>query len=521
MGNPERSLLLALLAGLLPLSAWAAADAAPGLVAHWDAQAAKGNVLPDLSRHGHDGRLVGVTAMRKVEDLVERPYLAFDGVGGHVVVPHQASLNPAGLSIVVCVSVPPGSIDSQKPLLVKSLPSHRTPWYQYGLFLMDRPESPCSLSLYLSVGGRLQMVAAPGAVVYDTWQCLAGTYDGTAMRLFRDGTEVAVGTVAPPAPVDAFEQPLLLGAYGNLAKSAAYCLAGAVASVRLYDGALSGTTLRTLYETEKSAFPAAPQKAEGAVSEYARGLNEALRQGRDVWGEKLIADGGATYAGIKDYLHPLFFSTGDTYTATGVHNLVFGEDNGQPPFIIPLADGSRIAATRYDAARRLEVFVGPDGGERFGAELGRLTGPALDGGWYPVLQTGYNRCRRCPLPPGVLRRARARPAAPCRLRRFCGDASGEPGSARPGLRQDAARGGALRPGAGVGRGQGPMDRAPGSWRTGHPDPLVAGRRPAGERRGRRRLVCGRQSGLEDLLGAHPGRGGSLRGPRNGGHGRAA
>lgn len=376
---------------LLAISTLALAQPAPApaLLAHWDAQAARGAVLPDLSGNGHDGRLIGATAMRQVEDLVERPYLAFDGVAGHVVVPHAARLSPARLTVVAWVNLPPGSIDSQKPLLVKSLPSHQAPWYQYGLFVMDRPETPGSLSLYLSIGGALQVLSAPAVVVYDTWQCLAASYDGATLRLFRDGAVVAAREVTPPAPIDAFEQPLLLGAYGNLPKDATYCLAGAIASVRLYDAALSGEALRALYEAEKGTFPTAARQAGGAVSDYARALNEVLRQGRDVWGEKLIADGGATYEAMAGHLHPLFFSTGDVYTATGVHNLVFGEDNGQPPFIIPLADGSRIAATRYDAARRLELFVGPDGSERFGADLDRLTGPGLDGGWYPILQTGY------------------------------------------------------------------------------------------------------------------------------------
>jgi hypothetical protein len=327
--------------------------------------------------------------MRNQADLVERPYLAFDGLAGHVAVPHRAELNLPRLTVVAWVNVPPGSIDDQKPILAKSLPAHQPPWYQYGLFLMDRAEGPCSLSLYLSVGGALQMVSASDVVVYDTWLCLAGTYDGSSLRLFRNGAEVAAKPATAPAPIDTFEQPLLLGAYGNLAKEDTYCFGGAMASVRLYDGALDAEALRGLYEAERAAFPAAALKTAGPVSEYARGLDEALRQGRDVWGEKLIAEGGATYDTIKDLLHPLFLFTGDTYKAMGVHNLVFGEDNGQPPFIVPLADGSRIAATQYGAPRRLEVFVGAEGKERFGADLERLTGPSLAGGWYPVLQTGY------------------------------------------------------------------------------------------------------------------------------------
>ena len=379
------------LAGGALAVAGAAALAAEALtpVAHWDAAAATGEVLSDLSGHGHDGRLVHVVAMRQVEDLVERPYLAFDGRSSHVVVPPAAALNPSQLTLVAWVNLPPGSLQDQKPIVVKSLPAHQPPWYQYGLFLMDRPEAPRSLSFYLSLGGKLQLLDAHGVLAYDTWQCFAATFDGRYQRLYCNGAEVAAREVPEAAPLDAFAQPLLLGAYGNLPKDPTYCFAGTMASVRLYASALAGEDLHALYEAEKRGFPAAPLTPSGSVSEYARALNEVLRQGRDLWGEQLIAAGGATYEGIKDYLQPLFFSTGDTYTTEGVHNLVFGEDGGPPPYIIPLADGSRIAATRYDAARRLEFGLGPEGRERFGADLERLSGPALAEGWYPILQTGY------------------------------------------------------------------------------------------------------------------------------------
>lgn len=135
------------------------------------------------------------------------------------------------------------------------------------------------------------------------------------------------------------------------------------------------------------------QRATGTIvvaepEPYAARLDAALREGRDVWGEALIAGGGATYDGIKDYLRPLFYSTGHAYTERGVHNLLWGEDGGDPPYLIPLADGSRIAANVYQSEDYLAWHVGPDG-EAFGSDLARLEGPALAEGWLPVLQTAY------------------------------------------------------------------------------------------------------------------------------------
>ena len=45
-------------------------------------------------------------------------------------------------------------------------------------------------------------MAAPAVVTYDTWQCLAGTYDGAALRLYCNGVEVATQALPAPAPID-------------------------------------------------------------------------------------------------------------------------------------------------------------------------------------------------------------------------------------------------------------------------------------------------------------------------------
>jgi len=136
------------------------------------------------------------------------------------------------------------------------------------------------------------------------------------------------------------------------------------------------------------ATPAQPAVQSQAASDYEQRLNDALRQDRDVWGEQLIAQGGATFDNIKDYLQPLFYSTGLTNTSLGVHNILFARSGGEPPYIVALADGSRLAADVYQSENDIEFFVGA-GEERYGSALDRLEGPALGGGYYPILKTAY------------------------------------------------------------------------------------------------------------------------------------
>ncbi|MHB8994353.1 MAG: LamG domain-containing protein [Armatimonadota bacterium] len=378
---------LVILASLLLVTSAAPRCAAAQLVGHWEATAIEGNTLPDLTGSDSDGDLTRAKVLNKIEDLVEHPCVYLDGTQGHVTIPNRQALNPKALTISAWLTVRPGGADTQKPIMVKSLPTHASPWYQYGLFVMNEGEPELQLSCYLSIGGKLQLVQAPSVVDYDSWGLATATWDGKAARLYWNGEQVAVQE-GPAGDVDGYDTPLVLGAYGNLAKQAEYCLGGAISSLRVYDHALGAEEVRQLYDSEKAAYPAAAKQT-AVESPYAKRLNEALRQGHDVWGEDLIARGGATYDNIKDLLHPLFYSTGDDYRQQGVHNLLFAENGGQPPYLVPLADGSRIAAPVYNSPHRLEFLMGEGGREAFGSNLDRLKGGVLEAGYYPILQTSY------------------------------------------------------------------------------------------------------------------------------------
>lgn len=365
-----------------------AADlAAPRLMGHWDASKTQDGAMPDLGGAGLPARLLGVTVRNKVEDLVQHPHLYFDGLQSQVIVDHHARLNPQTLTMSAWVLVRPDGAITQKPILVKSLPAHNQPWYQYGLFVMAKGTENLSLSCYLSVAGQAVIAMGDDTVPVDTWGMATATWDGKTARVYWNGRQVA-SQDGPVGDLDGYDTPLLLGAYANLPRTADYCLGGLIGSARLYDGALSDAQIMGLYESEAATYPAAPKRTVEETP-YAKRINDALRADRDVLGEQLIARGGATYDGLKDVLHPLFFSTGDTYQQQGVHNLIFADNGGQPPYIVPLADGSRIATPTYASAHRLEFFVGRNGREAYGSKLDRLDGPHLKGTYYPVLQTAY------------------------------------------------------------------------------------------------------------------------------------
>ncbi len=373
--------------GSVAQAASAGTGDAPRPVARWDAAKATEQTLPELAGGGPEGRLLGVAVMDKVEDLVERPCLFFNGQGAHVEIPDAASLNPDHITLTVWFKPAEGAVHPQWPLVVKSRPKHVKPWYQYGLFLMNANRHPQSLSFYLSVGDKLGLVQAINLDTSFGWHQAVATFDGTTMRLYLDGEEVASKRI-DAGTLDRHATPLLIGAYGNLPKRAPTCYEGFISEVAIHAEALSADVVTQRYASQRKAYPASSQRQQ-AESAYARRVNEALRQRRDVWGEAMIAEGGATYERTKDYLRPLFYSTGVTNKAFGVHNLLFAQDGGEPPYLVPIADGSRIAAGQVSSKRDLTVFVGPDGQEAFGSDLDRLDGPRLEQASYPMLQTGY------------------------------------------------------------------------------------------------------------------------------------
>jgi len=132
-----------------------------------------------------------------------------------------------------------------------------------------------------------------------------------------------------------------------------------------------------------------------ATDAYTRSVSNALASGRDVWGEQLLAaPGGPTAAAVRERLAPLLYARGPhgtSLTDSGVYYVPLADvsrPGGAGVVGLHVADGSQILAQRV-GGRSLTVFVGPDGTERYGSCIGRLTPARLADGWLPVLETGY------------------------------------------------------------------------------------------------------------------------------------
>ena len=199
-----------------------------------------------------------------------------------------------------------------------------------------------------------------------------------------------------------------------------------------------------------TAAPAHGQCAQRRASAgYTARVDRALAAKRDVWGEHLIAaPGGPTFATANRYLAPLLLartSGGRPLTDSGVYYLPLGEPSGPQgggPVALHVADGGEIL-WNHVGGQRLAIGVGPDGGERYGSCLARLSTPTLAEGLPADPRDPLRRRARRPLPAGVVLHAGRRHRAADELRPAGGGRRARTRRRRPGFDFAASGGGVL------------------------------------------------------------------------------
>lgn len=153
----------------------------------------------------------------------------------------------------------------------------------------------------------------------------------------------------------------------------------------------NSSKLAALSPAEEQAASQIINGSVGPGGDYEKRMEWALSQNTDVWGEELIQKGGATYENIKDLVQPLWY---DFHVANGQANVdrygvTWGVDGGEQPWIVAIADGSRLYGNNRRSIRFLRVLVGSNADEEFGSSIDRLRGPSLAGGFYPLLSNEY------------------------------------------------------------------------------------------------------------------------------------
>ncbi len=153
-------------------------------------------------------------------------------------------LRPANPTLIAWVRAPTGPGDSR-----------------YVAGLSGSSCEPASYAMYTLFGGSLYFYVrtGPGSTVHSApvsperiwdgqWHMVAGTFDGAAVRIYLDGTEVASGAAsASPVDYNLADRYFVIGDHlGNVACEEDTSFRGGIDEVRVYDRALTPTEIGRL-----------------------------------------------------------------------------------------------------------------------------------------------------------------------------------------------------------------------------------------------------------------------------------
>jgi hypothetical protein len=232
------------------LPAAAQADTFP-LVGWWPMNEGSGQVVHDWSFHGNNGTLGDSPAADShdptwVPGVFFGSALRFDGVDDRVTIPDSPSLDPAKLTVAAWVRGN-GSPGQWRYIVSKgaAICDHSS----YGLYTADNG----GLAFYIADASQQFYVSpqAPSSVWDGNWHNVAGTFDGTTVRLYVDGQQVGSGTpAATTIDYNLGVQGGMIGAYGGPCNTS-LTLNGDIDGVQIWSKALP---VDTIWKTLKALF---------------------------------------------------------------------------------------------------------------------------------------------------------------------------------------------------------------------------------------------------------------------------
>jgi hypothetical protein len=207
-----------------------------GLVASYNFDEGSGSVLTDFTGT-NDGLITeAVWAGGHTGGA-----LNFDGVNDLVTIPDANILDLAAVTLEAWVY--PTSFDANYDVVILKEPNG-----QYGLY-SNSPSNLPMMSIYTSSP---QVLNGASQLPANTWSHLAQTYDGSNMRLYVNGVQVA--TRAQTGSISASAEALRMGGAG----SGSYSFAGRIDDVRIYNRSLSQADIQLDMTTPVAGGVAVP-----------------------------------------------------------------------------------------------------------------------------------------------------------------------------------------------------------------------------------------------------------------------
>jgi PKD repeat protein len=222
----------------IPSHAFAASNV-EGLVAAFSFNEGNGNTATDTSSRGNQGQIFGATW---TSDGKYGSALSFDGINDWVTLPITPSLTlSTGMTLEAWVY--PTALSGWRTVILQELPDGLA----YALYAHDDVSHP---SVHVHTDAEVA-AAGEASLPLNTWSHLAGTYDGTTLRLYVNGIEVRQQEVS--GDIVTTGRVVRLG--GNSVWGEFF--EGSIDEVRIYDRVLTAAEIQTDMQTPVSV-PEAP-----------------------------------------------------------------------------------------------------------------------------------------------------------------------------------------------------------------------------------------------------------------------
>jgi hypothetical protein len=192
------------------------------LVAHLEFD---GDLL-DASGFGNDGTAIGGITF---QSGVIGQAAVFDATGSYVAVAHDASLNlTTGMTLAAWINAPNNG--GNDGIIFKGALNATQGAYDLAFGF------PTADDARININDAAVNAAATDVISFDVWTHLAATYDGSDLRLYVDGVQVAVTSFA--GSISTENSPLNIG-QRFLTGAGPNSFTGLIDDVRIYDNALS------------------------------------------------------------------------------------------------------------------------------------------------------------------------------------------------------------------------------------------------------------------------------------------
>jgi dienelactone hydrolase len=213
------------------------------IVARWLFDEGTGQAVRDATGLGSGGKAESAAWVEGQRGKA----LLFDGKGGHVVVPSSGRLNVGGERVTVMAWVRPESFQSDLNAIAQKW-GDRSNRRQYQMTVWGQRGNVGRW--YVSNDGRgFATCIGKTPIPARQWTHLAGTYDGSALRLYINGKLDA--TVAYHGDLHTSNIPFIIGGYGPPEYSGPRWFHGAIDDVVVANWALSPAEIQTIMNGEE------------------------------------------------------------------------------------------------------------------------------------------------------------------------------------------------------------------------------------------------------------------------------